>query len=195
MAAAMAPAGLPGGSIFAATTASTITADVTAAINQLSANPTAIMQHMTAINIRPPQACAAPAFNIPPIHSVSIPTQNGYAGGGYNYGKSIAQTGQHRGGEQGGRGGRGNQDQNLFATHMANLGCRRAQHPPQLGGFHGAAVPTTGLPGAIIPPPMQPLQKRNANYSNIYKRYNNWNVCFLCGFDIEDGHTSQTCPF
>jgi hypothetical protein len=78
---------------------------------------------------------------------------------------------------------------------MANLGHRRVQHPPQLGGSHGAAVPTTGFPGAAIPPPMQPPQKRKANYSNIYKRYNNWNVCFWCGFDIEDGHTPQTCLF
>ncbi len=27
------------------------------------------------------------------------------------------------------------------------------------------------------------------------KRYNNWNVCYSCGFDVEDGHTSMTCPF
>jgi hypothetical protein len=26
------------------------------------------------------------------------------------------------------------------------------------------------------------------------KKYANWNVCFSCGFDIEEGHTSQTCP-
>ena len=31
-------------------------------------------------------------------------------------------------------------------------------------------------------------------YSNIIKRYANWNVCFICGFDVEDGHTSKTCP-
>jgi hypothetical protein len=31
-------------------------------------------------------------------------------------------------------------------------------------------------------------------YSNIIKTYANWNVCFSCGFDVEDGHTSKTCP-
>jgi hypothetical protein len=193
--AAMTPAGLPRRSTFAATTASMITADVMAAINQLSANQAAIMQHIAAMNISPPQARAAQAFNVPPIHSVSIPIQNGYAGGSYNHGRSNAQTKQPWGSGRGGCGRCDNQDWNPFATHMANLGRGRAQHPPQLGGFHGAAVPTTGFPGAAISPPMQPPQKRNADYSNIYKRYNNWNVCFSCGFDIKDGHTSQTCPF
>jgi hypothetical protein len=31
-------------------------------------------------------------------------------------------------------------------------------------------------------------------YSNIIKQYANWNACFLCGFDAEEGHTSKTCP-
>jgi hypothetical protein len=196
VAAAMMPARLPGGNTFAATTASMITADVTAAINQLSVNQTAIVQHIAAMNISPPQACAALAFNLPPgIHSVSIPTQNGYAGGSFNQGRGNTQTREFRGGRRSGQGERGDQDRNPFATHMANLGCGRAQHLPQLGGFHGAAIPATGFPGATISPPMQPLQKKNTNYSNIYKRYTYWNVCFLCGFDIKDGHTSQTCPF
>jgi hypothetical protein len=108
VAAAMTPVGLPGGSTFAATTASTITADVTAAINRLLANQTAIMQHIAAMNISLPQARTAPAVNIPPIHSMSIPTQNGYAGGSYNHGRSNVQTGQRRGGGQGGRGGHSN---------------------------------------------------------------------------------------
>jgi hypothetical protein len=29
---------------------------------------------------------------------------------------------------------------------------------------------------------------------NPIKRFNNWNYCFSCGFDVEDGHTSATCP-
>ena len=33
-----------------------------------------------------------------------------------------------------------------------------------------------------------------AAYSNITKMFANWNVCYTCGFDIEDGHTSATCP-
>jgi len=31
-------------------------------------------------------------------------------------------------------------------------------------------------------------------YSNIVKRYSNMNMCFSCGFDVENGHTSLTCP-
>ncbi len=193
VAAAMASVGVPGGSTVAATTASTIAADMTAAINQLLVNQMAIMQHIAAMNISPPQATA---FNVPPIHSVLIPTQSGYAGGSFNQGRSNAQNKQRRGGKRGGRSGRGRRGRNPSATHIANLGRRMAQHPPPLGGFHGAAAPNTGFLGSAIPPPMQPpQQQRKANHSNIYKRYNNWNVCFLCSFDIEDGHTSQTCKF
>ncbi len=31
-------------------------------------------------------------------------------------------------------------------------------------------------------------------YSNTVKRYSNWNACYLCGFDVADGHTSISCP-
>jgi hypothetical protein len=79
VAAAMATAGVQGKSKYATTTALTIAAKVMAAINQLSANETAIMQHIAAMIISPPQTIEAPAFNVPPIQSVSIPTQHGYA--------------------------------------------------------------------------------------------------------------------
>jgi hypothetical protein len=72
VAAAMATVGNTGGSTYAATTVLTITAKVMAAINQMSANQTAIMQHMAAMNISTPQSIAAPAFNLPPIQSVTI---------------------------------------------------------------------------------------------------------------------------
>jgi hypothetical protein len=150
------------------------------------------------MNISPPSpSIATPAFNIPPIHSVTIPNQNGDTGGGFNQGRGNAPGGgQHRGGRCVGRRGCSRRGCNPFATHMANLGRGTAQHMPQIKGFHGASIPHAGFPGAAIPPPMQPpQQQRNANYSNIYKRYNNWNVCFSCGFDIEDGHTLQTCAF
>jgi hypothetical protein len=26
------------------------------------------------------------------------------------------------------------------------------------------------------------------------KKFANWNMCYLCGFDVENGHTSMTCP-
>ena len=42
----------------------------------------------------------------------------------------------------------------------------------------------------------QQTMPRNAAlmYSNIIKKYLNWNVCFSCGFDVKDGHTLKTCP-
>jgi hypothetical protein len=105
--AAMATAGVPQGSTFAATIASTIATKVTAAINLLLANQMAIMQHIAAMNISPPQTIAAPAFNVPPIHSVSIPNQHEYAGSSFNQGRSNVQNGKRQGGKRGGRGGRG----------------------------------------------------------------------------------------
>ena len=31
-------------------------------------------------------------------------------------------------------------------------------------------------------------------FSNLTKAFANWNVCYSCEFDIEDGHTLVTCP-
>jgi hypothetical protein len=44
-------------------------------------------------------------------------------------------------------------------------------------------------------PPGVQQQTPNPDFSNVHKRDNNWNVCFLCGFDIENGHRSIMCPF
>jgi hypothetical protein len=50
-----------------------------------------------------------------------------------------------------------------------------------------ATQPVPGLPFAGTGP-------ANASQSNIIKRYANMNACFSCGFYVEDGHTSKTCP-
>ncbi len=50
-------------------------------------------------------------------------------------------------------------------------------HPPQPGG----------------PPPIVMVQA--PQYSNTVKKHANWNVCYSCGFDVANGHTSMTCPF
>ena len=34
---------------------------------------------------------------------------------------------------------------------------------------------------------------QNPSCSNQYKIFNNWNVCYSCRFDVEDGHNSATC--
>jgi hypothetical protein len=49
--------------------------------------------------------------------------------------------------------------------------------------------------GIAQPPPGMQQRRKKLDFSNIYKIHNNWNVCFSCGFDIEDGCTSITCPF
>ena len=61
----------------------------------------------------------------------------------------------------------------------------RVAYPPIGGGCGGGVVPFT-----------QQNARRNAApmFFNRIKRYANWNVCFSCGFDVEDGHTSKTCP-
>jgi hypothetical protein len=50
------------------------------------------------------------------------------------------------------------------------------QGPPQ---YRGPA----GVQGTIQQP-----------FSNVTKRYANWNACYSCGFDVADGHTSMSCP-
>ncbi len=44
--------------------------------------------------------------------------------------------------------------------------------------------------GATIPAVVQAPP-----YSNTVKCFTNWNVCYSCGFNVEDGHTSMTCPY
>ena len=99
----------------------------------------------------------------------------------------------------GGGGGRGRggckihagRDRNPFATHMATVIGRggAGQYISPFGG-------QIGFPGAPIPPLMQQQQQhRDRATPNPVKRYNNWNVCYSCGFDVEDGLTLVTCLF
>ncbi len=37
-------------------------------------------------------------------------------------------------------------------------------------------------------------QQQPVMYSNKKKYFHNQNVCYSCGFDVEDWHTSATCP-
>ena len=62
--------------------------------------------------------------------------------------------------------------------------------PPQI------QYPTIGGTGIIpyIPAGFQPhCHQCNPNFLNVANVFANQNVCFLCGFDVEDGHTSATC--
>jgi hypothetical protein len=67
---------------------------------------------------------------------------------------------------------------------------------PAAGGTIIPYVPPT-LPGAIpfINPGIPPaLQQQNPQFSNITKCWLDQNVCFSCGFYVEDWHNSATCP-
>ncbi len=37
--------------------------------------------------------------------------------------------------------------------------------------------------------------RRNPEYSNQNKLYNNWNMCYSHGFNVKNMHTSATCEY
>jgi hypothetical protein len=171
----------------------TILSEISKAINQLAANQTAIMNQMAAMSSNPPpppQTQAASKYHVPPIQQLNIPTFAGQANSGFNAGTGYNGGNHGCGGRRGcGRGGScgegGQGGHTPFANHMRNT--------QGAGGRGGIAPgirylpPAGGFTGQAAKPPNPP-------HSNIVKKYANWNVCFLCGFDIEEGHTSQTCP-
>ncbi len=92
-----------------------------------------------------------------------------------------------RGGQGCGRGrGRGGGLPAFNAGRAPPLMSITTGRAPAFPGLH----PTTGG-GYYMPPPQAQAQ---APYSNITKRFANWNVCYSCGFDVADNHTSQMCP-
>jgi hypothetical protein len=149
-----------------------MTPEVATALAQLSHNQNAMMTQMAALTIRPPQQ---------PPQQITIPqfTQSGFTqGGGYRGhggGGYRGQTGRAYGGREygRGRGGRRGRGRGSFAQATQN------NTIPQLGG---QITPLFGGGTGIQHAP------------NPIKRFNNWNYCFTCGFDVEDGHTSATCP-
>jgi hypothetical protein len=65
--------------------------------------------------------------------------------------------------------------------------------PPPAGGGSNMNnyAPQGGIPGYAPHGGMQPQER--PPYSNLVKRFANWNACYTCGFDVPDGHTSMTC--
>jgi hypothetical protein len=149
-----------------------MSSSVTLAINQLAANQQAMMQQMMAYantSWNPPSATTVP------ITQFTIP----FAMGGTTHGGRWGERRQGRRAAGSGLGGQHN-PHTPFADYVACTG---------LGGG--------GLVQPLVPPAGGNfVAARNAAppYSNIVKRYVNMNVCFLCGFDVEDGHISRTCP-
>jgi hypothetical protein len=111
-----------GGATNAATSNATIPSEVSAAINQLLANQTAMMNQMAAMQFSPPPPARHTGqgkIHVPPIQQLNIPVPQAYAGGSFQPGQGG---GRGRGGRsrQGGRGrGRGPMP---FADHVQTFG-------------------------------------------------------------------------
>ena len=125
----------------------------------------------------------------PPPTYVQAPTmpttyQQGYGGCGRGRGR--------------GRSGRSTQHQYSPGgfPHTQGLGDvfppTYAMPPPAGGGGNMYNyAPQGGIPGNAPQGGMQ--QQERPPYSNLVKRFANWNACYTCGFDVPDGHTSMTC--
>ncbi len=152
-------------------------ASVTAAINQLAANKQVNQQQFAAFATTRNTTYQPTTPTPPPVQQFNI----------LNFG-TFQPTGLGVGGRQGGRGrgeraNTGRQGRTPFANFM---GC----------GGQGGLPPIGGGRGGGVAPFAQQNAPRNVTlmYSNIIKRYANWNICFSCSFDVEDGHTSKTFP-
>jgi len=154
----------------ASTTATTN--NVNAAITQLAANQQTMMNQLMAYGAATrgtatgPPALNTTNFNIPAMSTFQHTGRAGRGGG------------RGRGGRATNQGGR-RSPRTPFATYTAR----------NSGGGGGIPAFVPAVIGGVTP-------ARNAApmYSNIVKRHNNMNACFSCGFDVEDGHTSRTCP-
>jgi len=165
-----------------ATTMAETSAAVAVAINQLHANQQAMQQQFAAFTTqRNTTYQPAPAMQ-PPIMQFSIPNL------------ATFNTAGRGGGRRGGHGRDGRAD-------FVNTGGRNARTPftnfvgrggqsglPPIGGGSRCGGGALSFAQQTMPHNPAPM------YSNIIKKYSNWNVCFSCGFDVEDGHTSKTCP-
>ncbi len=79
-----------GGATNAATSNATIPAEVSAAINQLAANQTAMMNQMVAMQFSPPPHAhhtGQGQIHVPPIQQLNIPVPQAYAGGSFQPGR------------------------------------------------------------------------------------------------------------
>jgi hypothetical protein len=157
----------------------TILLEITMAINQLAANQVAIQQQMVAMTFTAPPPSLTTHFHIPPVQNLGQPPFAEAAQGIFNPGQGGGgcQQGGHGRGRTGSCGGRR----------------RRGAFANQTPGGSGDIPLFVGAPPGLVVPPTG--ARVNAPFqSNLTKKHANWNVCWLCGFDMEDGHTSATCP-
>jgi hypothetical protein len=159
--------------------ATAVPLEITTAINQLAANQVAIQQQMAVMTFVAPPPFPNMQFHIPPVQNMGQKPFAGAAQGIFNPGRGGGgrQRGGHGRGRTGSRGG--GRGRGAFAN----------QTP---GGNGGIPLFVGGPPGAFVPPAGARV---NAPFqSNLTKKHANWNVYWLCGFDVEDGHTLATCP-
>jgi hypothetical protein len=144
----------------------TMSPEVALALTQISHNQNTLMLQMAALLVVPPQH---------PPNQITIPTGNQFTCGSRYRGQGGSGYHGQRGGTYGrrGRGGRQGRGRGSFSqvTQNANIPLVGGQPAPLFGGGTGTKAPP-----------------------NPVKQFNNWNYCFSCGFNVEDGHTSATCP-
>jgi hypothetical protein len=185
------------GSTFAASAAyTTFPEEVTAAIQQLAANQTSMMQQFAVFSVNPHTA-QCNNLHVPPVHNIHVPAQQ--AGG---FQQQLGRFQQGRGGRCGGGcsqgGGQGMKRGGCGCTTY-NTGFVPPQFVPQFGGTQQVFVPgaNTGGVAPVFASGYAPAGRgqRNPEYSNQNKLHNNWNMCYSHGFDVENGHTSATCEY
>ncbi len=170
-----------------ATTTVESSAEVTAAIVQLAVNQQTMQQQFSAFTTQCNTSYQQPpnsGFNIP-ANSVVMPdrpTRGQRGSQGRRTGAGAAFTCGHN-------------PRTPFANYMGHQGTQGGL--PAIGGGGGGGRGGVGPLGGGPPLAMFIFNnQRNAGpmYSNIIKKFANWNVCFSCGFNVENGHTSKTCP-
>jgi hypothetical protein len=158
---------------------SDIPPEITMANKQLAVNQVAIQQQMAAMTFTAPPPSLNTQVHIPPMQNMG---QQPFAGAA----QGIFNPGQGGGGRQQGGRGRG-----CTGICGGRHGC--GVFTNQMPGGSGGIPPFIGSPpGAVVPPTGARV---NAPFqSNLTKKHANWNVCWSCGFDVEDGHMSAMCP-
>jgi hypothetical protein len=151
---------------------------------QLQQQQQQMMQQMAMMSFAPQQNAGCNTAYVPPSAATQAyapppwaptPYQQGFQQPGGCF--AMQQPGGHGGRSRGGR-----------------IRCAR------VGGQGGIPVPMPFIGGNQMIPyipggtqqQLQPPPK--PQFTNTVKLFANQNVCFTCGFDVEDWHTSTTCP-
>ncbi len=176
------------GSTYAATASAAIPPEVTMAIKQLLANQTTIMQQMAAMSFRPPPAQHS-NVHVPPMHNVQLQCSRQV---GFNR-DMVGDGAMFMAAEDADATADvvGNSAPHLQITCTMQAACHPflARCSPTWSAFPSFQEPWQLMEEVCRCGPDVAL-----NFQNPTKQFANWNVCFTCGFDIEDRHTSTTCP-